>query len=205
MGDDQGVQEAAEAMGALGVVGLVPPVLCLLFLVVVFVLAATGGRGRVPRSGFWAGSYDHRRNRVVSFGVLGGARPLRGSARTRPYRKVSHMSYGPPPPPGGYGTGGYPSQRPYFGEPPKNYLVHNILGLFGCLSVLSIIGLVFALQVDSKWRMGDYIGAQEAARTAKTMGIIGLVGFILLIAFLVAYFLFFVFIFGVAVTSPATY
>ncbi|MFV2197874.1 CD225/dispanin family protein [Nocardiopsis sp. LOL_012] len=115
------------------------------------------------------------------------------------------MSYGPPPPPGGYGTGGYPSQQPYSGEPPKNYLVYNILGLFGCLSVLNIIGLIFALQVDSKWRMGDYIGAEEAAKTAKIMGIIGLVGFILLIAFLVVYFLVFVLVFGMAATSSATY
>ncbi|MFY7066753.1 CD225/dispanin family protein [Nocardiopsis changdeensis] len=88
--------------------------------------------------------------------------------------------YGPPtggygPPPGGFG--GQPQQPP--GDRPKTYLVHNILGILSCIPVLGIIGLVFSLQVNSKWDSGDFAGAQDAAKTAKTLGIISLVLFIL--------------------------
>ncbi|MDT0330477.1 CD225/dispanin family protein [Nocardiopsis lambiniae] len=100
--------------------------------------------------------------------------------------------YGPPsggygPPPGGYGPppGGFGGPPPPSG-PPKNYLVHNILGIFGC-TVIGIIGLIFALQVNSKWQAGDYTGAEESAKVAKIMGIIGLVGFILALLFVVLY------------------
>src|SRR5699024_10592095 len=63
-------------------------------------------------------------------------------------------------------------------EPPKSYVVHNILGIIGCLSVLGIIGLVFGLQVSSKWRMGDYVGAHSNAHTAKILGIISMIGLV---------------------------
>ena len=114
------------------------------------------------------------------------------------------MSY--PPPSGGYGPptpGGFGGPPPP-PEPPKNYLVHNILGIFGC-TVIGIIGLVFALQVNSKWQSGDYSGAQDAAKIAKILGIIGLVSFILMVVFVVVYVLFFVVIFGVAVSTTPTY
>ncbi|MFE6304269.1 CD225/dispanin family protein [Nocardiopsis sp. NPDC057823] len=123
------------------------------------------------------------------------------------------MSYQPPsggygPPTGGYGPppGGFGGQpQPPAGGPPKNYLVHNILGIFGC-TVIGIIGLIFSLQVNSKWQAGDYAGAEESAKIAKIMGIISLIGFILMIVFVVVYVLFFVVIFGVAMSStPTTY
>ncbi|TDQ48516.1 CD225/dispanin family protein [Actinorugispora endophytica] len=115
------------------------------------------------------------------------------------------MSYGPPsgphnpggygpPPPGPY-SGGQPA-----GQPPKNYLWMNILGLFGC-TVIGIIGLIFALQVNSKWSIGDYAGAESSANTAKIMGIISLIGFILGAIFWVIYIVFFV----VLAASSATY
>ncbi|WP_116245217.1 CD225/dispanin family protein [Nocardiopsis sp. FIRDI 009] len=110
------------------------------------------------------------------------------------------MSYGPPPH-GGYGTGGYGATPPS-AEPPKNYLVHNILGILSCLPPVGIIGLIFALQINSKWQMGDYAGAQESAKVAKTMGIISLVAFILGIVGIVLYILFIVVMIGVAATAP---
>jgi heme/copper-type cytochrome/quinol oxidase subunit 2 len=125
------------------------------------------------------------------------------------------MSYGQQGPPGGYGTGGYGpppggygqgpgyGQTPPPGGPPKNYLVHNILGIFGC-TVIGIIGLVFALQVNSKWEMGDYAGAESAAGTAKILGIISLIGFILTIVVAVVYVVFFVVILGLAASAPTT-
>lgn len=104
--------------------------------------------------------------------------------------------FGPwgPGPTGHEATGGYqagyhqpaPHPGPQYhqhmgappGGPPKTYLAHNILGIFGCLSVLGIIGLVFGLQVSSKWVMGDHVGAHENARAAKILGTISLVGLV---------------------------
>lgn len=101
--------------------------------------------------------------------VPGGPGPI-GPEATGGY----HLGYYPPAPPTGpqYHWPVAPE------EPPKSYVVHNILGIIGCLSVLGIIGLVFGLQVSSKWRMGDYAGAHSNARTAKILGIISLIGFV---------------------------
>ena len=81
------------------------------------------------------------------------------------------MSYGPPPgpPPGGFTPPpGYPSGGQPAAQPPKNYLWMNILGILGC-TVIGIIGLVFSLQVNKKWEMGDYAGAESASSTAKIL------------------------------------
>lgn len=80
----------------------------------------------------------------------------------------------------------------------------NIIGLFGC-TILAIIGLVFSLQVSSKWQIGDYHGAESAANTAKIMGIISLVCAILHVLFWIAYFLLAVLFFGAAATSTYYY
>ncbi|MEY9212927.1 CD225/dispanin family protein [Thermobifida halotolerans] len=117
------------------------------------------------------------------------------------------MSYGPPgPPPGGYGPppGSYPSGGQPAAQPPKNYLWMNILGIFGC-TIVGIIGLVFALQVNSKWNMGDYAGAESAANTAKILGIIGLISFILMVIFWVVYIIFFVVLLGASATTTYPY
>src|SRR5690606_32100501 len=87
---------------------------------------------------------------------------LRSSARSAP--RWLH----PAP---GYPSGGQPAA-----QPPKNYLWMNILGILGC-TVIGIIGLVFSLQVNKKWEMGDYAGAESASSTAKILGIIGVIGF----------------------------
>ena len=59
---------------------------------------------------------------------------------------------------------------------PKNYLVENIvstaIGLLCCCganAITGIIGIVFATQVDSKFAIADYAGAESAAKTAKLM------------------------------------
>ncbi|GAA1444115.1 CD225/dispanin family protein [Nocardiopsis tropica] len=119
------------------------------------------------------------------------------------------MSYGPPtggygPPSGGYGPpagyGGAPGYGgPPAGGPPKNYLMFNILGIFGC-TVIGIIGLIFALQVNSKWESGDYAGAQSSAQVAKIMGIIGLIGFICVVLYLLFVLLMFIVAFGATAT-----
>jgi hypothetical protein len=78
--------------------------------------------------------------------------------------------------------------------------VFNILGIVSCLPVIGIIGLIFALQVNSKWQMGDYAGAQSASDTAKILGIIGLVCFILLALYAVFWLLYFIFMIGILAT-----
>ncbi|NYH50933.1 putative membrane protein [Nocardiopsis arvandica] len=118
-----------------------------------------------------------------------------------------------PPPAGGYGpTGGCGGPPGYGGpppgEPPKTYLVHNILGIMSCLPVIGIIGLVFSLQVNGQWQGGDYAGACSSAQTARTMGIIGLVLFIIGMLFVVVvvlvYLGFFLFLTTAAETSSGT-
>lgn len=118
------------------------------------------------------------------------------------------MSYGPPgpPPPGGYGPppGAYPSGGQPAAQPPKNYLWMNILGIFGC-TIIGIIGLIFSLQVNSKWSMGDYAGAESSANTAKILGIISLIGFVLTVISVILYIIFAVALVGAAATYDPGY
>ena len=52
--------------------------------------------------------------------------------------------------------------------PVPNYLVLSILSLLFCGGVLAIPAIVFAAQVDSKLKAGDYNGAVESSRKART-------------------------------------
>ncbi|GAB2510827.1 CD225/dispanin family protein [Nocardiopsis aegyptia] len=112
--------------------------------------------------------------------------------------------YGPPPP-GGYGQGPGYGQMPPAGGPPKNYLVWNILGILSCIPLLGIIGLVFSLQINSKWEMGDYAGAEGAAKTAKILGIIGLILFIIGAVVAAIYVILFIVAMVLAASAPPTY
>lgn len=115
--------------------------------------------------------------------------------------------YGPPtggygPPPGGFG--GPPQPPP--GDRPKTYLVQNILGILSCVPLLGIIGLIFSLQVNSKWDTGDFAGAQDAAKVAKILGVIGLVLFIFGVVVAVIYIVLMIIgIVMVGATSTTTY
>jgi len=68
------------------------------------------------------------------------------------------------------------------GQPvkPNNYLVMaivaTVLGLCSCIGlILGIVAIVYATQVDSKYNLGDYAGAESSAKSAKTFSIISLV------------------------------
>jgi hypothetical protein len=94
-----------------------------------------------------------------------------------------------PPPGGGYGGGGYgqqppgggygapPPQQPYgapgggYGGPPPNYLAWSIISIFLCWP-LAIPAIIFATQVNGKFQMGDYAGAQDSSSKAKTFSLI---------------------------------
>ena len=51
---------------------------------------------------------------------------------------------------------------------PENYLVWAILATVLCCLPLGIVSIIFAAQVDSKYRAGDYHGALESSRKAKS-------------------------------------
>lgn len=60
---------------------------------------------------------------------------------------------------------------------PDNYLVMaiiaTVLGLCGCFGlILGIVAIVFATQVDSKYNLGDYVGAESSSKNAKLFSII---------------------------------
>jgi len=71
---------------------------------------------------------------------------------------------------------------------PDNYLVWSILATLFCCLIPGIVAIVYAAQVDTKWMMGDYAGAREAAKTARTWT---LVAFILGLAGIIAYIIIF--------------
>lgn len=78
-----------------------------------------------------------------------------------------------------YGAaGGYPmnsgTNQPA-GERPQNYLVWAILSTVLCCLPTGIASIIFATQVNSKWDMGDFAGAQESSRKARLWAIIGAV------------------------------
>ena len=63
---------------------------------------------------------------------------------------------------------------------PDNYLVlaivATVLGLCSCFGlILGIIAIVYSTQVDSKYNLGDYIGAQSSSKNAKTFSIVSFV------------------------------
>lgn len=72
----------------------------------------------------------------------------------------------PPPPPPSYGTGGVPA-----GTPPPNYLVWAILTTVLCCLPFGVVSIIFSTQVNSKWAMGDVVGAQDASNKAKKFAI----------------------------------
>lgn len=85
-----------------------------------------------------------------------------------------------PPPPGSYGA---PDPSPYSMPPPGTpsstpFLVWSIivtvvslLGFCFCFPLIAtipgIVAIVYAAQIGSKAKLGDYAGASNAARTAK--------------------------------------
>lgn len=50
---------------------------------------------------------------------------------------------------------------------PPNYLAFAIFNTFCCCLPLGIVAIVFAAQVDTKWRASDYQGAINTSRQAK--------------------------------------
>ncbi|MBI2705546.1 MAG: CD225/dispanin family protein [Actinobacteria bacterium] len=90
----------------------------------------------------------------------------------------------------------YPGYQAGAGAPkPNNNIVWAIVSLaMGvlcsglCGIPFGIASLVFSLQVDNKWNMGDFAGAEESARKAKLWGMIGvIVSAVLLVVLTIMY------------------
>tara|TARA_R110001583_G_scaffold58714_4_gene174827 strand:- start:2726 stop:2992 length:267 start_codon:yes stop_codon:yes gene_type:complete len=50
---------------------------------------------------------------------------------------------------------------------PKNYLIESILATIFCCFPFGIPAIIYASQVNSKFAIGDYEGAQKASKNAK--------------------------------------
>jgi len=89
----------------------------------------------------------------------------------------------PPPPPYGAMPAGQPSAG---GPPPPNYLVWAILATIFCCLPLGIPAIVFAAQVNSKWAVGDFAGAQESSRKARQFALWStIIGVVFVVLYLV--------------------
>jgi hypothetical protein len=93
-----------------------------------------------------------------------------------------------PPLPGGtpppnydrtYSPYGYnlPSpDRPYPNDHKTLAIIATIVTFLGCYFIpLGIVSLIYSLNVESKWKRGDYVGAEKYAKHAKIWGICTLV------------------------------
>ena len=52
-------------------------------------------------------------------------------------------------------------------NPPKSYLVESILVTVFCCMPFGIVGIVNAANVESRFKNGDYDGAEKASQEAK--------------------------------------
>ncbi len=91
------------------------------------------------------------------------------------------MAYPPaPPPPDAYGAAG----------PPPNHLPWAIATTILCCIPAGIVSIIYAGQVNKKWRAGDHAGALKASNNAKTWAIVsavvGLIGSVAYTAFILA-------------------
>ncbi|MGP3930606.1 CD225/dispanin family protein [Nonomuraea sp. KM88] len=157
-----------------------------------------GGYGQQPPSG---GGYGQQPPSGGGYGGGYGQQPPSGGGYGQ--QPPSGGGYGggygqQPPSGGGYGDGGYgqPPGGGYGGggNPPDNQLVPAILTTLFCCLPLGIVALVKSSQVNSKWQVGDYQGAMQAAEEAKTWWkrslIFGAIGIVLgIIAYIVIFFI----------------
>jgi hypothetical protein len=76
---------------------------------------------------------------------------------------------------------------------PKTWLVESILVTIFCCWPFGIAGIVNASKVETRWRVGDKVGAKRASEEAKRWT---LIGFWLTMGIVILYILFFAVIIG---------
>ena len=98
-------------------------------------------------------------------------------AYQQPYQQPQQQAYQQP----------YQQPQQYPGQQPKSattLIVLSVLEILFCGGLLAIIPLIFAIQANSAYNMGDIAGGDAKAKTAKTALIIILVvGIVFTIAF----------------------
>ncbi len=66
--------------------------------------------------------------------------------------------------------------RPYPNDHKTLAIIATIVTFFGCYFIpLGIVSLIYSINVESKWKRGDYAGAENHAKHAKIWGICTLV------------------------------
>lgn len=68
---------------------------------------------------------------------------------------------------------------------PKTYLALAIITTLMCCLPLGVVSIIFASQVESKFKAGDIDGAEKASKNALTFGIIALVTGIIFISIII--------------------
>ena len=63
--------------------------------------------------------------------------------------------------------------------PPPNYMVWAILSTVFCCMPLGIVSIIKASEVNSKWEVGDRIGAKAASDQAKKWALISVVSHVI--------------------------
>jgi hypothetical protein len=83
-------------------------------------------------------------------------------------------------PPPGYGQQPYQYSVPRASVPlvnkPKSNMVYAILVTLFCCLPFGIVAIVYAAQVEAKWNVGDWRGAERASRSAKNWALASVVG-----------------------------
>ena len=65
---------------------------------------------------------------------------------------------------------------------PSSWLVPAVLTTLCCFPLTGVIAGYYSAQVNTRWTLGDYAGAQRAAGRARLWVLIGFFAFLLLVA-----------------------
>lgn len=68
-----------------------------------------------------------------------------------------------------------PASEGIWSPRPKNWLVESILVTIFCCLPFGIVGIIYAAQVNTKFDLGDYLGATRMARDARKWTLISLI------------------------------
>ena len=63
----------------------------------------------------------------------------------------------------------FPSKKP------NDYLILSVIATFVCNTILGIVAIIKSFQVNSRWDEGDYVGAEEASKSAKRWAIASII------------------------------
>lgn len=65
---------------------------------------------------------------------------------------------------------------------PSSWLVPAVLTTLCCFPLTGVVALYYAAQVNTRWELGDYLGAERAAGRARLWVLFGFFAFLILVA-----------------------